>query len=364
MIFTVDGKYHEKQAWLQRLVGSPTDDSYRLLDSCELEGHILYANTISGAVLALGVPSLSLGCQIPARAWDSLIEAFRQAIIFWDQEIQAKPVEVLEKVEDGLVLGKYSAGAGAYGHIGLGDLPSTKRSFVRYQEMQARRQRKEWLPKEMPLCPECLALESGYAAKDRDFCVRHRWLNESVYHGWGIQFTPSGLHIGGPLKTRILKLEKPVEELPQRKIIAPEPDRAIDFTWGHSRPAPSEFTDLEQLRAFGNHELEIYNVACRVFDREAHRYSEDLRAWGDKCLLESKDYINQLRQRMVELDPTRSPVVLQVEDEPGIQFNKGNDIHSTISPEEVKRLEALLDSPAGKVESLRTKILAQLELAK
>lgn len=311
MEYYIEGILQENQKWIQGVLGDCID----IIDSVEVEERVFYFNCVSGMVVVMRGTHFHPDIYIDfknGRGWKKPLANIRAFIIAWHELMDSnliKAMNFLERWPRRKVTIITTPGSKEI-EMGIGDLPGTRRDYTAYRNEQDRKYRKDWLPEELPLCPECIKTNSGYGPKDRNACKRHLWLNESVYDGWGLMKGrsddyPSRKHVSGPIKAHTIQPKPPEprrENIRRKTESTPIEGTVFKINVGNQKPAPSDFLDAELLKNFGNRQIRLYQSACGAFERESHRYSNELREWASKCLERDLQYINQLRERLVELE--------------------------------------------------------------
>ena len=311
MIFLVDGiEYTDKEhtEWYAKILGHPSEPARRRVESVEVEGAFWYFNTSQGVTICMHIPKLK--APWPEKKCNKLFEAVREAIVKWDDLMQEDMSFCLEALDKKTLISKGALPAKEDYELRLTDINGSRRAFDEYQQELLRKQRKEWKPDEIPLCPTCLERGTGYDRKPREYCHQHQWFDPSVYEDWhrdehGNIQKHFGPHlIGWKERQAALALERasqapaPEPEKPvQHTAIAPAKAEPMDVVIDCTR-VPVEDIPIEQLQEYGTRIVQQYQEAAKFMETvDYYRLADETKAWAEKSMAETKEYIAALRAR-------------------------------------------------------------------
>lgn len=325
MIFLIDGvEYSDKdhELWYSKVLGHPSESARRRVESIEVEGKFWYFNTSQGVTICMHIPKISPPW--PEKKCNKAFLELREAIVKWDDLMQSDMSFCMEALDKKTLIAKGMLSAKEDYELRLTDIGGSRRAFDEYQSELQRKNRKEWKPEEFPLCPTCIERDIGYDRKDRHFCHQHEWFDPAVYESWttdseGKILRHFGPHlIGWKERQAALELERasrtpaPEPEPQTKPASTPAKVDEMDVVIDCSRP-PVDEIPLEQLQAFGQRIVEQYKAAADFMETvDYYRLPEDTKAWAEKSMAETKEYIAALRARK-ERDIKKATVTPRIE---------------------------------------------------
>lgn len=310
MLFLIDGVEHadkEHELWYSKVLGHPSEPARRRIDSIEVEGKFWYFNTNMGVTICMHIPKIAPPW--PEKKCNKVFQEVRDAITKWDDLMQSDMTFCMEALEKKTLISRGMLSAKEDYELRLTDVSGSRRSFDEYQAERARKARKEWKPEELPLCPTCIEKDMGHDRKPRDYCHLHEWFDPAVYESWTVdEHGKIQKHFGPHLigwKERQEALERerasrppaPEPEPPAKRASTPAKCDPVDVVIDCSRP-PVDEIPIEQLQAFGQRIVAGYQSAAKFMETiDYYRLPDETKAWAEKSMSETKEYIAALRAR-------------------------------------------------------------------